>query len=74
MKTHSIYLSLLALITLFPFYAKGEKDYYFKHFSVENGLPQNTVSCILQDRQGFMWFGTKDGKNRHKMPPSPDSK
>jgi ligand-binding sensor domain-containing protein len=22
------------------------------------------VSAILQDRRGFMWFGTKDGLNR----------
>ncbi|MCB0314877.1 MAG: hypothetical protein KDH84_16750, partial [Calditrichaeota bacterium] len=33
----------------------------FKHLTIENGLSQNAVYAILQDRRGFMWFGTKDG-------------
>ncbi|MDD7886281.1 hybrid sensor histidine kinase/response regulator transcription factor [Flavivirga sp. 57AJ16] len=40
------------------------QDYYFEHYQVENGLSHNTVSSILQDNFGFMWFGTKDGLNR----------
>lgn len=32
---------------------------------IRNGLSQNTVYQILQDRKGFMWFGTKDGLNRY---------
>lgn len=43
----------------------ADKHYYFKNLSVQNGLSQNTVNAILQDRQGFMWFGTKDGLNRY---------
>lgn len=43
--------------------AIGSK-YYFTHYDITNGLSQNTVHKILQDRQGFMWFGTKDGLNR----------
>jgi len=31
----------------------------------EDGLAQNTVYSILQDKQGFMWFGTKDGLSRY---------
>lgn len=40
-------------------------SYYFKHITSQEGLSQHTVLCILQDRQGFMWFGTKDGVNRY---------
>jgi ligand-binding sensor domain-containing protein/signal transduction histidine kinase len=40
------------------------QPYYFKHFQVEQGLSHNTVFCSVQDSQGFMWFGTKDGLNR----------
>ncbi|NDV64142.1 hybrid sensor histidine kinase/response regulator transcription factor [Bacteroides sp. 224] len=43
----------------------GDEHYYFKNLSVQNGLSQNTVNTILQDKQGFMWFGTKDGLNRY---------
>lgn len=40
------------------------QDYYFKHFQAEEGLSHNTVLTSLQDEDGFMWFGTKDGLNR----------
>lgn len=39
--------------------------FYFKNISVSEGLSQNTVNDILQDRTGFMWFATKDGLNRY---------
>jgi signal transduction histidine kinase/ligand-binding sensor domain-containing protein/DNA-binding response OmpR family regulator len=35
----------------------------FEHVSVADGLSHNSVNCILQDRAGFMWLGTKDGLN-----------
>jgi PAS domain S-box-containing protein len=37
----------------------------FTHLTSEQGLSHNTVRCILQDSQGFMWFGTPDGLNRY---------
>lgn len=36
----------------------------FRHFSNADGLSQNHVNAILQDRQGFMWFATAEGLNR----------
>lgn len=40
------------------------QPYYFRRYQVENGLSHNSVICALQDKRGFMWFGTKDGLNR----------
>lgn len=40
------------------------QPYYFRHYQVENGLSNNTVFCSVQDKDGFMWFGTKDRLNR----------
>lgn len=40
------------------------QPYYFRHYQVENGLSHNTVFCSAQDKNGFLWFGTKDGLNR----------
>jgi signal transduction histidine kinase/ligand-binding sensor domain-containing protein/CheY-like chemotaxis protein len=37
----------------------------FQHLSVEQGLSQSSVMCILQDNRGFMWFGTEEGLNRY---------
>jgi ligand-binding sensor domain-containing protein/signal transduction histidine kinase len=37
----------------------------FDRLSIEQGLSQESVLNILQDRQGFMWFGTQAGLNRY---------
>lgn len=40
------------------------QDIFFKHLTVENGLSNNKVNCMLEDHLGFIWFGTEDGLNR----------
>ncbi|WP_446368394.1 two-component regulator propeller domain-containing protein [Coleofasciculus sp. G3-WIS-01] len=43
------------------------QDYQIKfdHIKVNDGLSQSGVAPILQDSQGFMWFGTQDGLNKY---------
>ncbi len=41
------------------------KDIRFTHLSSEQGLLQSNVNQILQDDQGFIWFGTMDGLRRY---------
>ena len=33
--------------------------------TIADGLSENAVSAIAQDRRGFLWFGTKDGLDRY---------
>lgn len=54
--------SLLLLLTMAILPADGR--YTFKHLDMNNGLSHNTVTSILRDKKGFMWFGTTDGLNR----------
>lgn len=36
----------------------------FNGFLVKDGLSNDDVNCLLEDKLGFMWFGTEDGLNR----------
>lgn len=38
---------------------------YFDRLTTVHGLSHNKVNCIIQDRRGFIWFGTDDGLNRY---------
>jgi ligand-binding sensor domain-containing protein len=37
----------------------------FQHLTVDSGLAQSDVRAVLQDSQGFMWFGTEAGLDRY---------
>ncbi len=37
----------------------------FQSLTNEDGLSNNTVFAIIQDNDGFMWFGTAEGLNRY---------
>ncbi len=39
--------------------------YIFEHITPREGLSQSTVEAIIQDRKGFLWFGTNDGLNKY---------
>ena len=60
------FLALIFSLILFPplAFAQSEPHLLFKQLSIEHGLSQNSVNCILQDRSGFMWFGTESGLNK----------
>jgi hypothetical protein len=54
-------------IALFVFLSEinaqfSESD--FIHYSVREGLSDNSVSCIAQDDQGYIWIGTDAGLSR----------
>lgn len=54
---------LSVIINLFPVHAAQFPHFNFKHYTVEDGLSVNTVTSIMQDSRGFMWFCTSVGLN-----------
>ena len=58
-------IAILLLIHCVFRVAHGQdSDLKFEHFTTHEGLSQSSISCILQDHMGFMWFGTQSGLNR----------
>ena len=39
----------------------GQSDFSFKNISVKDGLSESTVKIILEDHNGFLYFGTENG-------------
>ena len=55
------FLVLLIPVSLLP----QHQNIKFEHLTSENGLSDNSISCIIQDSKGFMWFGTGSGLNKY---------
>ena len=61
-KRHlALFFGTLAL--LIP--AQAQPTLRFEHLSTPEGLSHPGVGCLVQDREGFLWFGTRDGLNRY---------
>ncbi|NQV16376.1 response regulator [bacterium] len=64
-----VYSFIKTIILLLLPFSLGHADIYpdlkFEQISDEHGLSQNEVNWILQDSDGFLWFGTEDGLNRY---------
>lgn len=37
----------------------------FEKISIRTGLPNTTITCILQDHSGYLWLGTENGLVRY---------
>ena len=87
-KQYKVFRNVLVLIILFlnlPIPAQNKKttsvpfpEPIFEHITVDDGLPENSILCILQDHLGYMWLGTQsglvkyDGFNMALYQPDPD--
>ena len=56
---------IIISILLFSLEILSQGNIAFNHLNVEDGLSQSSTTCIFQDKDGFMWFGTQDGLNRY---------
>lgn len=60
----SILFLLWMLQTLLLKPNQGFAQVPIESISIQQGLSQGMIYDILQDREGFLWFATKDGLNR----------
>ncbi len=64
------FTSLLKTLIIFFFFTlnfntQGQKLNIIGHLSIEDGLSLSIVTKIIQDKRGFLWFGTYNGLNRY---------
>lgn len=65
-NTRCLIIASVLCVPVFPPGARSQYEHLsFERIGLEKGLSQSTVTSILQDRQGLMWFGTQDGLNRY---------
>ncbi len=60
---HGCGLLLFCLIAAAPAVAQYS-PYRFDHWTTDNGLPQNTVTSVVETRDGYLWLTTLDGLAR----------
>ena len=65
-KTYLFLRNCLLFLLLILFYqVKAQETFEFERLDTSDGLSDNEVMCIHQDKEGFMWIGTFSGLNRY---------
>lgn len=65
MNLRILSLVIIGICILLPdvCYAFLEKDVHL--LNMQNGLADNTISVVYKDKEGFVWFGTRNGLSRY---------
>jgi signal transduction histidine kinase/ligand-binding sensor domain-containing protein/DNA-binding response OmpR family regulator len=61
-QKHACFVVFFLFLAWYPSFAGYPVSAYL---GIDQGLSNNFVRCIYQDKNGFMWFGTYDGLNRY---------
>ncbi len=64
MKTGKSIATLIVIIQLLNIQVSWGQGVQFDHYGVKDGISQSEISCIYQDSEGYMWFGTQNGLNK----------
>lgn len=66
MKANSLLLFFVSFLLSVGSYAqRADKDIQFMHIGSAQGLSNNTVMSIVEDKYDMLWFATFDGLNRY---------
>ena len=69
-RTRRFFLILCGILSFSPFSHGISPEIHLsqlmhEQWQTENGLPQNSVNTLIQDRAGYLWFGTDAGLVRY---------
>ena len=64
MIRHWLLAAVLCCPAIFPAAAQSPAQSQFRYLGVQDGLPNPLIHAIDQDREGYLWVGTKDGLAR----------
>src|SRR5262245_50798475 len=56
--------SILICFTIIYCCSLYGQEYRYTQYDVNSGLPASVVYSMLQDKQGYLWFGTESGVSR----------
>jgi signal transduction histidine kinase/streptogramin lyase len=60
----AVSIILFSLKSALPVFAQSSAI-RFESISTEQGLSQSAIHAVLQDQQGFLWFGTEEGLDKY---------
>ena len=64
MKKYLI-ITLCFLFSVFILFADSSQTFRLDHLNLSDGLPNSSVSKMVQDSNGFMWLGTLSGLSKY---------
>ena len=57
-------LIFLISVLFLTYTLSAQYHFSFSHYTSDNGLSQNSITAIMKDSKGYLWFGTRDGLNK----------
>ncbi|MDD6392939.1 MAG: two-component regulator propeller domain-containing protein, partial [Prevotella sp.] len=61
MRTYRYIITLIITLTLVGARASTS----VRHFTESDGLPQSLITCVIQDRKGYIWISSWNGLSRY---------
>ncbi|MBB6463157.1 ATP-binding protein [Flammeovirga kamogawensis] len=58
---NKFYLLLYILLLTISSSSSAKDNYLFEYLNVSNGLSNNSVTRVIKDKQGVMWFASSEG-------------